>query len=207
MSASSISFTYISLSGHFVINHYERKDLIKWRKKGDRNVCNRPWWYSKSLKVSMGLIENILGILHPFVELTKRFSSNVVSIGEVIMKIRMILHYLAKNGKFQKHERRFKSCNWIPIRVENSCMRHSIPFHRTKNITTSEWFEILYTFTTTCCKNILKVSGPTPLRKPNYGIFKFSIFLVYSCFSNPETLDKIRIFSSSLWNFPYFSTI
>ena len=85
-------------------------------------------------------------------------------------------------------------------------MRHSIPFHRAKSITTSERFEILYTCTTTCCKNILKVSGPTPSRKPNYGIFKFSIFLVYSCFSNPETLDKIRIFSSSLWNFPYFST-
>ena len=85
-------------------------------------------------------------------------------------------------------------------------VRHSIPFHRAKNITTSEWFEILYTFTTTCCKNILKIPGPTPSRKPHYGISKFSIFLVYSCFSNPETLDKIRIFSSSIWNFSNFST-
>ena len=62
----------------------------------------------------------------------------------------------------------------------------------------------LYIFTTTCCKNILKVSGPTPSWKPHYGISKFSIFLVYSCFSNPETLDKIRIFSSTIWNFSYF---
>ena len=87
-----------------------------------------------------------------------------------------------------------------------SLLRHSIPFHRAKNITTSEWFEILYTFTTTCYKNILKISGPTPSRKPHYGISKFSIFFVYSCFSNPETLDKIRIFSSSICNFSYFST-
>ena len=47
-----------------------------------------------------------------------------------------------------------------------------------QNITTSEWFEILWIFTTTCCKNILKISGPTPSRKPHYGISKFSIFLV-----------------------------
>ena len=85
-------------------------------------------------------------------------------------------------------------------------LRHSIPFHRAKNITPSEWFEILYTLTTTCCKNILKISGRTSSRKPNYGIFNFSIFLVHSCFSNPETPDKIRIFPSSLWNFSYFST-
>ena len=51
-----------------------------------------------------------------------------------------------------------------------SQLRHSIPFHRAKNTTTSEWFEILYTFTTNCCKNILKVSGHTPSRKPNYSI-------------------------------------
>ena len=64
----------------------------------------------------------------------------------------------------------------------------------------------LYTFTTNCCKNILKISGHTPYRKPNYGISKFSIFLVYSCFSNPETLDKIRTFSSLIYNSLYIST-
>ena len=46
------------------------------------------------------------------------------------------------------------------------------PFYRAKNITTAEWFEILYTFTTACCKKILKISGSIPFRKPNYGISK-----------------------------------
>ena len=64
--------------------------------------------------------------------------------------------------------------------------------------------EILYTCTSTCFKNILKISGPTPTRKPNYCTSKFSIFLVY--FSNPKKLDKIRIFSSLIYNFLYFST-
>ena len=75
-----------------------------------------------------------------------------------------------------------------------------------QNITNSEWFETLYTFTTTCWKIILMISGSTPSRKPHYGISKFSIFLVYSSLPNKVTLDKIRIFSSSIWNFSYFLT-
>ena len=43
-------------------------------------------------------------------------------------------------------------------------------------IVIAKLFEIVYTFTTTCCKNILKVSGPTPSRKPYYGISQFPIF-------------------------------
>ena len=54
-------------------------------------------------------------------------------------------------------------------------------------------------------KEYSKCLGPTPSRKPHYGISKFSIFLVYSCFSNPETLDKIRISSSLNYNFIYGS--
>ena len=50
----------------------------------------------------------------------------------------------------------------------------------------------------------MKVSGPTSSRKPNYGITKFSIFLVYSCFSNPKTLAKIDSHMGILtgWNSP-----
>ena len=52
-------------------------------------------------------------------------------------------------------------------------MKHSIPFHRAKNITTSEWFEILYTCTSTCCKNILKFQVPYP---PGSQIMAFLSF-------------------------------
>ena len=58
---------------------------------GIQNLSNYQW----------ELTENILRVLQPFEELTKRFSSDIVSIGEVIVEIRIILHYLAKIEKSQ----------------------------------------------------------------------------------------------------------
>ena len=42
------------------------------------------------------LTENILNLLQPFEEVTKRFSSNSVFISEVIVEVQVLLRYLGK---------------------------------------------------------------------------------------------------------------
>ena len=79
----------------------------------------------------------------------------------------------------------------ILVAIKSKCYNRGIPYHFTEPETSPPQNDV----------NILKISALTPSKKPHYGISKFSIFWVYSCFFNPETLDKIRIFSSSIFNF------
>ena len=74
----------------------------------------------------------------------------------------------------------------------------STNFYRAKNITTSEWFEIMNTFTTTCGKNILNVSDPTIPGSHIMVFLSFAYSWCNSCFSNTEILDKIRIHPSEI---------
>ena len=115
---------------------------------------------------------------------------------------RVVIHFIFALGychgpkwlSFRK-ERYNRTVSWSII----TFIHNIVTIQNKTMLITSEWFEILYTFTTTvetgffwhheklsktqcqknpvCYKNILKISGPTPSRKPNYGISKFSIFI------------------------------
>ena len=89
---------------------------------------------------------------------------------------------------------------WNMLLLGTRHKRYSIPFHRAKISPPQNYLKFFIHLLLHVVRIFWKISGSTPFRKSNCDMSKFSIFLVYSCFSNPETLDKIRIISSPIWN-------